>query len=181
MDMSTLLDKQLKVGPFNVSLSDLGITQKLQAKLSSLPEIFEALCAIYIVSAVFAGLSILSAVAGFFLLPQRGRKVVIGNLSLALPGAIFLFIGSLMYTIGAKAAVKKIHSMGADDVGLKVSIGTKFEALSWAAFALMAVAAFYWVYEFVAMTRAVRRDRRMRNRGEKHSMESSRSRRGLRA
>lgn len=179
MDLTSILNKQLSIGPFNVSLSDLGITQKLEKKLSSLPEIFEALAAIYIVSACFAGLSILGALAGFFLLPHKGgRKLVIGEMVLALTGALVLFIGSLLYTIGGKKAVSKIKDMGADDIGLKVSIGEKFEALTWAAFALMALASGYWIYEFVAMTRASRRDRKMRKGVEKQSMESSRSRRG---
>lgn len=181
MDITTLLNKQLSIGPFNISLSDLGITQKLEKKLSSLPQIFEALAAIYIVSACFAGLSILGALAGMFLLPSKGgRKLVLGELLLAITGALLLFVGSLLYTIGGKEAVSKIHDMGADDIGLQVSIGTKFEALTWAAFALLAVAAGYWIYEAVAMTRAARRDRKVRRAEEKHSMESSRSRRGLR-
>lgn len=179
MDITSLLNQQLSIGPFNISLSDLGITQKLENKLSSLPQIFEALCAIYIISAGFTGLSILSALVGMFLLPQKGgRKLVLVELVLALTGTLFLFIGSLLYTIGGKEAVKKIHESGADDIGLKVSVGSKFEALTWAAFALMAIAAGYWVYEFVVMTKKVRRERKMARGMEKHSMESSRSRRG---
>lgn len=181
MDITTILNKQLSIGPFNISLSDLGVTQKLEKKLSSLPEIFEALAAIYIISACFAGLSILSTLAGVFLLPHKGgRKLVIGEILLALMGALFLLVGSLLYTVGGKAAVSKIHDSGADDVGLEVSVGSKFQALTWAAFSLMVLATGYWIYEFVVMTKAARRDRKMKRGTEKHSMESSRSRRGLR-
>lgn len=179
MDITSLLDTQLSIGPFNISLSDLGITEKLEDKLSSLPQVFEALAAIYIISAAFAGLSILSALVGMFLLPHKGgRKLVLVEVLLALTGALFLLIGSLLYTVGGQKVVDKIHDLGADDIGLKASIGSKFEALTWAAFALMAVAAAYWIYEFVVMTKAARRDRKMRRGGEKYSMESSRSRRG---
>lgn len=175
MDLSTLLDQQLSIGPFNISLSDLGITQKIQDKLNDLPALFEAMAAIYIISACFTGLAILGSLAGFFLVPQSGRKIVLLNVCLAVPAALFLFIGSLIYTVGGREAIKKIHDLGAGDVGLEVSIGSGFLALTWAAFALMFIAAGYWVYELVAMTRASKRTRRSR-RGkiEKGSMDSYR-------
>lgn len=180
MDITTILNKQLSIGPFNISLSDLGVTQKLEDKLSSLPSVFEALAAVYIVSACFAGLSLLVALAGLVLLPHKGgdRKLVLGALGLALAGALFLLAGSLLYTVGGKEAVSKIHDSGAADVGLGISIGSKFQALTWTAFALMALTSAYWVYELVVMTKAARRDRKTRRGGEKYSMESSRSPRG---
>lgn len=175
MDISTLLNKQLSVGPFNISLSDLGFTSKLENKLKDLPTIFEALAAMYIVSAVFTGLAMIAAAVSLFLLPGKTRRIALANLGLALPAAIFLFIGSLLYTIGAAKVVDKIKNLGADDIGLHVTVGTKFEALTWAAFALMVVATGYWVYEFVTEFLARRRAGRTRSKAEKHSMDSYRS------
>lgn len=176
MDISTLLNKQLSVGPFNVTLSDLGITSDMLGKLKDLPAVFEALTALYILSAAFTGLAVLGALAALFLLPRHApRRISLANLALALPAAIFLLVGSLIYTIGAAEIVKKIQEMGADDVGLKVEVGTKFEALSWAAFGLMAIAAGYWLYDFISELRAAKRNGRVRGKTEKYSMESSRS------
>lgn len=172
MDLSTVLDKQLSIGPFNISLSDLGLTQKLQDKLKDLPALFEAMAAIYITSACFTGLAILAALPGFVM---QGRKIVLVNVCLAAPAALFLFVGSLIYTIGGREAIKKIHSLGAGDVGLEVQIGSGFLGLTWAAFALMFLAAAYWVYELVVMTRAAKRSRRARKgKIEKGSMDSYR-------
>lgn len=162
MDLSTLLDHELSIGPFNISLSDLGFTDKLTSKLQDLPTIFEALAAIYIVSAVFAALTLIASVASIFLLPSRGKLLVLTDLVLALFAMLFILVGSLIYTIGAKAAVSKIQSLGAGDIGLEVQVGTKFQALTWASFALMALAAFYWVWEFVGAMRARRRERKVR-------------------
>ncbi|KAF3759909.1 hypothetical protein M406DRAFT_297234 [Cryphonectria parasitica EP155] len=180
MDMSDLLNKQLSLGPFNVSLSDLGFTQKLEQKLSKLPTVFEALAALYIVSTIFTGLSILGAAAGFFLIPQKGRKVLVANLGLALTAALVLFIGSLLYTVGATEMVKKIREENADDIGLEVTVGSKFQGLTWAAFALMVVATGYWTWELIAAIRARRRNQRTRGKVEKHSMDSSWDRRNYR-
>lgn len=178
MDVSDLLNKQLSLGPFNVTLSDLGVTDDMTGRLKDLPSVLKAIVAIYIISAVFTGLAVLGAFASLFILPAHApRRTSLANLGLALPAAVFLLIGSLLYTIGAAQIVKELSEMGAGDIGLEVEIGTKFEALSWAAFALMVLATAYWLYEVVVAFRARKRagGRRVRGKGEKHSTESSRS------
>lgn len=177
MDLSTLLDQELSIGPFNISLSDLGFTDKLTSKLQKLPTIFEALAAIYIVSAVFAALTLLASLASIFLLPSG--KLILADLVLALFAALFILVGSLMYTIGAKAVVGKIQDLGAGDIGLEVEVGTKFQALTWASFALIALAATYWVWEFVAAMRARKRERKVR-RSKADGLEMGSPRRGWR-
>lgn len=177
MDLSTLLDHELSIGPFNISLSDLGFTDKLTSKLQDLPTIFEALAAIYIVSAIFAGLTLLASVASIFLLPSG--KLVLADLVLALFAMLFILVGSLIYTIAAKAAVSKIQGLGAGDIGLEVEVGAKFQALTWASFALMALAAIYWVWEFVGALRTRRRERKVR-RSKADGMEMDSPRTGWR-
>lgn len=177
MDLSSVLDHQLSIGPFNISLSDLGFTQKLEAKLSKLPTIFEALAAIYIVSAVFAALTLFTSLASLFLLPSGTRKLLLADMLCAILATLFLFIGSLLYTVGAAKAVEKIQGLGAGDIGLDVVVGTKFEALTWASFALMLAAMAYWVYEFVAATRTRRRERKIRrSKADGFEMDAGRTR-----
>lgn len=181
MDLSALLNQELSIGPFNISLSDLGFTDKLTSKLQDLPTIFEALAAIYIVSAIFAALTLLASLASIFVLSSSsGGKLLLADVIVALLAALLILVGSLMYTIGAKAAVGKIQGLGAGDIGLDVVVGTKFQALTWASFALMAVAAGYWVWEGVGALRARRRERRV-SRRKADGYEMGSPRRGWRA
>lgn len=174
MNVSALLDRELSLGPLHVSLSDLGFTTDLQSKLDDLPRLFEVLAVMYILGAAFSGLAILTSVAGFFLVPKSGRKIVILNFVVALLAMLFLLVGSLFTTIGGKKAVDEIEKYGSD-AGLVVTQGTKFQGLSWAAFALMTVATFYWAYEFFAETKARKRNGvsgKRRVKDERYSMES---------
>lgn len=179
MNVSAMLDKELSIGPYNLSLSDLGITSDMQDKLNDLPELFEALAAVYIISVALCGLAIIGSLAGLFLVPSTGRKVILANFALALLAMLFLLIGGLLTSVGGSEAKKEIKKRGGDDIGLIMNIGKKFEALSWAAFALMTLATAYWVWEFVAATRARRRGAgayaNKRGQKEKYSIESHRS------
>lgn len=185
MNISAMLDKELSFGPFNLSLSDLGISSDLQGKLNDLPQLFEALAAIFIVSASLSGLAIIGSVAGLFLVPSAGRKVIIVNFVLALLSMLFLLIGGLLTSVGGSEAQKGIKKKGGDDIGLVMNLGKKFEAVTWAAFALMLLATAYWVYEFVVATRARRREAGVygwrRGQQEKYSMDSQSGGRPLRA
>ncbi|POS78462.1 SUR7 protein [Diaporthe helianthi] len=180
MNISAMLDKELSVGPLNISISDLGITDELQDKLDDLPKLFQALAIIYILGVAFSGLAILAAAAALFIIPSGGRKIPLANFLIAALAMLFLLVGSLLTTVGVKKAQEEIKKRGGDEIGLEVELGSKFEALSWAAFALMALAMFYWVYETVAAHRrrrtgAARFGGRRRAKNEKYSMDSYRS------
>lgn len=179
MNISAMLDKELSVGPFNISLSDLGITDDLQDKLDDLPKLFEALAIMYILGVAFSGLAILGAAAALFIIPSGGWKIPLANFVIAALAMLFLLVGSLLTTVGVKKVRDEIKKRGGDEIGLEVQLGTKFEALTWAAFALMALATFYWVYETVAAHRRRRtgagRYGRRRAKDEKYSMDSHRS------
>lgn len=179
MNISAMLDKELSVGPFNISLSDLGITDELQDKLDDLPKLFQALAIMYILGVAFSGLAILAAAAALFIIPSGGRKIPLANFLIAALAMLFLLVGSLLTTVGVKKVKDEIQKRGGDEIGLEVQLGNKFEALTWAAFALMALATFYWVYETVAAHRRRRtgagRYGRRRAKDEKYSVDSHRS------
>ncbi|KAK2601486.1 hypothetical protein N8I77_010934 [Diaporthe amygdali] len=177
MNISAMLDKELSVGPFNISLSDLGITEDLQDQLNNLPKLFEALAIMYILGVAFSGLAILTAAAALFIIPSGGRKIPLLNFLIAALAMLFLLVGSLLTTVGGKKAKDEIQKRGGEDIGLDMELGTKFQALSWAAFALMALATFYWIYETGAVHRSRRRTGagsfgRRRAKDEKYSMDS---------
>ncbi|KAK7698030.1 hypothetical protein SLS64_012908 [Diaporthe eres] len=179
MNISAMLDKELSVGPFNMSLSDLGITDELQDKLDDLPKLFQALAIMYILGVAFSGLAILGAAAALFIIPSGGRKIPLANFLIAALAMLFLLVGSLLTTVGVKKVKEEIQKRGGDEIGLEVQLGNKFEALTWAAFALMALATFYWIYETVAAHRQRRtgasRYRRRGAKDEKYSMDSHRN------
>lgn len=179
MNVSATLELQLSIGPFDLSLSDLGISPDLQSKLNDLPKLFEALAAMYIISVIFSGLAILGSIAGFFLVPSAGRTILVLNFLLASSANFFLLVGSLLTTVGGNQAKDKIKDNGGDDIGLVIHVGKKFQALTWTAFALMILATNYWVWEFVVATRARRRGEGMsggrRGKDEKYSVDSQQS------
>lgn len=179
MNISAIIEKELSFGPFDITLSDLGVSADMQNKLNDLPQLLEALAAIYIVSVVLSGLAMIGSAVGLFLVPSTGRKIIIMNFVLALLAMLFLLAGSLATTVGGSEVQKAIREKGGDDIGLVMNLGKKFEAVSWAAFALMLLAMSYWVYEFVVATRDRRRGAgaygRRRGQQEKNSMDSHQS------
>lgn len=150
LNITALLDKQLGVGPFQLNLADLGLTNDIQDKLDDVPKIIQAIVAMYIIGAIFVLLSLFGSCGAIALIPAAaGRTIVMGNLGLAGVAVFFLLIGNLITTIGSGVVVDKVTDLG-DDIGLSAVRGGKFMALSWGAFVLMLLTVFYWVYEFFA-------------------------------
>lgn len=143
------INQQLSVGPFQVTIADLGVSQDVQDKLNDLPKLAKALAAVFIVSCLLTGLSMLGSLAGFLLLPHKGRTISFFNFILALLAVILLLASSLVATIGPKEATKQLQNNNIDAIGLEVISSTKLQSLTWAAFALMAISMFYWFYELV--------------------------------
>lgn len=121
----------------------------MQDKLNDLPKLAKALAGVYIVSCFLAGLSMLGSLVGFVLIPRLGRTLSFANFLLALLAVILLLASSLVATIGPKEATKQLDANGADAIGLEIIASTKLQGLTWAAFALMVLAMFYWFYELV--------------------------------
>lgn len=150
-----MLDKQLGVGPFQLNLADLGLTNDIQDKLDDVPKIIQAIVAMYIIAAIFVLLSLFGSCGAIALIPNpSGRTIVMANVGLAGAAVFFLLIGNLITTIGSGVVVDKVTDLG-DDIGLSAVRGGKFMALSWGAFALMLITVFYWVYEFFAEKKRV--------------------------
>ena len=172
LNVSALLDEELRVGPFEISLNDLGFSDDLQKKLDEVPKLFMAMAILYILAAGFSGLSILASLAALFMLPQAGRMLVLANFTLAFLAMVCLLAGNLATTIGGKKVVDAVADFG-EDIGLYASRGHKFMALVWTAFALMTVSTIYWGYEFFAETRMKRRGTtRKRTKEERYSADS---------
>lgn len=145
-----MLDKQLGVGPFQLNLADLGLTNDIQDKLDDIPRIIQAIVAMYIIGAIFVLLCLFGSFGAIAVIPNSdARMIVMGNAGLAGGAVFFLLIGNLITTIGSGVVVDKVTDLG-DDIGLSAVRGGKFMALSWGAFVLMLLTVSYWSYEFFA-------------------------------
>lgn len=153
------IQQELKVGPFQLTLSDLGVSQDIIDKLNNIPKYAQALAAVYILSCLFVGLSMLGTLAGFFLLPREGRLLPFSNFAIGLLAVFFLLASSLIATIAPSEVTKQLQQQGidADAIGLEVIASKKLQGLTWAGFALMLLTMFFWFYELAVV--CVRRRR----------------------
>lgn len=159
-----MLDKQLSVGPLNLNIADLGLTDDIQDKLDDVPKIIQSIVAMYIIAAIFIILALFGSCAAVALIPNpAGRKIVMGNLGLAGGAFFFLLIGNLITTIGSGVVVDKVNDLG-DKFGLSAVRGGRFMALSWAALVLMLLVVIYWVYEITAEKKRMAENNRAHDR-----------------
>lgn len=162
INITQMLDHDLTVGPFTLNLADLGIVQDMQSGINTMSKFLEIPVIIYYFGAVFIGLSILGSLAAVFLIDVEGqdttkpvnptvtRAVIVGNLGLATSAILFLFTGNTLITYAGKKVVQEVTEHG-NKFGLYAYRGTKFLAISWATFALMALATLWWMLESFAL------------------------------
>ncbi|KAF5027527.1 hypothetical protein F66182_344, partial [Fusarium sp. NRRL 66182] len=153
-NLTAMLDQQLQVGPFQLSLADINFPDDIQDSIDLLNTALLATFVLYVLAVGFSGLAMLACLGAFFLFARRGINAV--NLILASLAALILLIASILVTVAGNKAVNKINDLG-EDVGLSVSLGSKFLALTWAAAALMLAAAIYWVVHLCLMRRERKR------------------------
>lgn len=163
-NVTAKLDSDLSLGPFRFSLTQLGVSESVQQKLNDIPQLAKALAAVFIVSVILTGLTMLSSALAFVL--SGGRMLSFFNLLLAALAAIFLLASSLIATIGPPLVAQQIRNNAGDTIGLEVVSNRKLYSLTWAAFALMLVSTFFFFSELIV--ECVRR-RRAGRFGEKSS------------
>ncbi|KAI1207645.1 actin cortical patch SUR7/pH-response regulator pali [Annulohypoxylon truncatum] len=130
------------VGPLHLNLAKLGITTDLQNELDKIPGPFQALGGLYILAVTFSALSLILC-AGWLYQPSIGMSWA--NVVIALLAAFVLFVGNIVATASGKEAAK-INNLG-EHIGISVSTGQKFAALTWVSFVLAVVMAIYWGYQ----------------------------------
>ncbi|KAI8623443.1 actin cortical patch SUR7/pH-response regulator pali [Xylariaceae sp. FL1651] len=130
------------IGPLHLNLAKLGFTKDLQDELDKIPGQFQTLAGFYILAVVFSGLSLLFCTAWLFR-PTYGMSWA--NLIVAMLAAFVLFVGNIVVVKSGESA-SKINNLG-QHIGLSVSTGQKFIAISWTAFVLTVVIAVFWGYE----------------------------------
>ncbi|KAF5699648.1 hypothetical protein FGLOB1_11235 [Fusarium globosum] len=153
-NLTEMLDKQLEVGPFQMNLADINWPDDIQDSIDLLNTALLVTFVFYVLAVGFSGLAMVASAGAFFLFARRGVNAV--NVILSGLAALVLLIASILVTVAGKKGVNKIKDVG-DDVGLSASVGKKFLALTWAAAALMIIAAIYWVMHLCLMRRERKR------------------------
>ncbi|GKU03513.1 sur7 protein [Fusarium langsethiae] len=154
-NLTEMLDKQLSVGPFDLSLADINWPDNIQDSIDLLNKALLATFVLYVIAVGLSGLAMLASLAAFFLFSRRGVNTV--NLILASLAALVLLVSSILVTVAGKKGVDKLNDVG-DDVGISASIGNKFLGLTWAAAALMIAAVIYWFVHLCLMRRERKRE-----------------------
>ncbi|KAJ9129839.1 hypothetical protein NKR23_g12442 [Pleurostoma richardsiae] len=149
-NVSALLDHELKVGPLDLNLADIGVVQDLQDELDKVPSLFKSLAGLYIVNIACTAMALLGSVTGFFFHTMLSVTV---NLAMAVLALLMLLSGNLITTAGGNKVTEKVTKYGTS-AGITASQGTKFLAITWAAFSLMIICTAYWVFQFMLLTKS---------------------------
>ncbi|KAK3329983.1 actin cortical patch SUR7/pH-response regulator pali [Apodospora peruviana] len=147
-NISAKLDQELRVGPLDLRLSDLGFTKDIQDAVDTLNKVTKAFAIILIVGVALTGLALLASLISLFLVSGRERGVFLANAVLSALAFFVLLISGLIVTIASRIAVDKVNDMG-DDIGLQAAAGNNYTIITWVAVGLMLVAFVYWVSQLV--------------------------------
>lgn len=147
-NISSILDRQLQVGPLRLTVDDLGVTEDVQNALDILNKVLKALAIILIVAVAFTGLAMLASIASLFLVPRGGRGILLANIIISAIAFILLLVCGLLVTIGGRIVASKTNDMG-DDIGLSARTGTNYIIIMWVAVGLMFITFAFWIWQLV--------------------------------
>lgn len=159
-NLTDKLQKELSVGPFNFTLSTLGISEDTQSKLGYLPIVAKVLAGLFIVTLAATGVSMLLTLLGFLLIPNHApRRLSFLNMGAALAAVIFTLASSLVATFVPRAIASQLQESLGSTVGLEIIANMKLATMLWAACGMTALSTVSWFGELIVQ--CVRR-RRMR-------------------
>jgi len=154
-DITSLISSELEVGPFDLSIEDLGWTDDIQEGLDDLNTLLDATFVLYAIGIAAAGCAIIAAVLAFFL--HGSRLISFGNWGLATLSFVTLLIASIIITIFQKKGTHIINKYG-NEIGLYAYKGNKFLIITWVSVAAMFLASCAWVVEFCIGRKNKRRE-----------------------
>ena len=152
-NLTELLDKEMSVGPLDFNLKDLDWPDEIQKQLDKLNDALMGLFILYVLGMGLSGVAILGCGTSAAL-PER-KSVSLGNLIAAALAAGSLAIGSILITVAVTKGVDEINDKG-EKVGVSVSRGTRFLAISWVATGVMLSATVFWGVRFCLDKRRLR-------------------------
>lgn len=165
MNLTGMLNHSLAVGPYELDLADIGLTQDVLGAvddaLDLLDSCLKAIFVMYMFAAAFVGLSMTLSVSAVFALKsnevqegqwaptlaRRTKKIFFhGTACATAAGWGFLLIGNVVTTWGGHKVVEAVRKHGAG-LGLQAFRGGRFLAMTWGAFAVFCFVLAYWAME----------------------------------
>lgn len=134
----------------DVNLKDLGWPDEIQDALDKLNAALTALFIFYVLALAFSALSLLGGL--WAAAKPEARRVNGVNLLLVTLAVVCLAVSSIAVTVGVTMGVDEINDAGRS-VGVNVSRGNKFLAVTWAAMGVMLLASVFWLVRFCVQRR----------------------------
>ncbi|KAK4240432.1 protein ECM7 [Achaetomium macrosporum] len=162
--ISALLDTNLPDEPLdshsNITLTDLGISNRLASALDNLNTFIKAAAVLYSIGVTLTCLSFLLSIPYVFRNAVAHRRyfppLIWANFSVTIGALFFLLLGGVVASIGAVAWRDRVNDLGEDN-GVSAANGRSWVILAWVAFTLMLVVLVSWAWE----VRRVLRKRRL--------------------
>ncbi|KAL7789484.1 actin cortical patch SUR7/pH-response regulator pali [Trichoderma ceciliae] len=155
-NLTEVLNQELSLGPFDISLADISWPDSIQDKIGDLNGALLALFVFYVLGVAFSGLSMLACIPAFLL--QDKKIILFANTALASLAAATVTLGSIVATAASSIAVTAINKAG-KKVTLVASKGTKFYTITWIAAIFMMITSLFWVGKFVMLRRKEKKER----------------------
>lgn len=145
-NVSDILDKELRVGPFKLTLEDIGFNDEVQSAFDTLNRVIKAFAIILIVDVALTGLCMLTSLLAIFLLGNKERPTLITNAILSSIAFLLVLITGILATVGSRIAASKANKYG-EDIGLSAKAGTKYTILIWVAVGFSLITFVGWVFQ----------------------------------
>lgn len=161
-NVSDILDKELRVGPFQLTLEDIGFDDEVQSAFDTLNRVIKAFAIILIVDVALTGLSMLASLLAIFFLNSKERPTLVINAILSSIAFFLVLVTGILATAGSRIAASKANKYG-EDIGLSAKEGTNYTILIWVAVGLSLITFVGWVFQ-------VLRYRNGKTMGRRHHM-----------
>ncbi|CAH0051991.1 unnamed protein product [Clonostachys solani] len=153
LDLETIINNQLSLGPFDIKLPNLGWTDDIQANLDTLNEALLGFFVLYVLGITFCGLSILICLAAF-VKPQH-KRVALSAVLISLTAASVLVTASIIATVVTTKGIDRMNRL-TRHIGVEVQGGQKFLALTWTSAVAILLAFMFWGIKYLIIRK--RRD-----------------------
>jgi general stress protein CsbA len=155
-NLTEIMDHQLSLGPFHISLESIKWPGSIQLKIAALNSALMALFVFYVLGVGFSGLSMLACIPAFLFGDKR--IILMMNTALASLGAGVITLASIIATAASSIAVNAINTEG-KPVTVVATKGTKFYGLTWSSTILMMLTTGFWVTKFMLIWKKEKKDR----------------------
>ncbi|KAL7937845.1 actin cortical patch SUR7/pH-response regulator pali [Trichoderma chlorosporum] len=155
-NLTEIMDHQLSLGPFHISLEKLQWPGSIQTKIAALNSALMALFVFYVLGVGFSGLAMFACIPAFFLGDKR--IILMVNTALASIAAAVITLASIIATAASSIAANAINSDG-KSVSVVATKGTKFYTITWVTAGLMILSTAFWMGKFMLIWKKEKKER----------------------